>query len=137
MNYLHYINNNCDHILHLQNLLFTDTSENSDIKIVDFGFARLKQEKELLTTPCFTLHYAAPEVLKQAFVSAAANNNSNNTSLDSKGGNVMHHSPPSEGYDENCDLWSLGVILVSSHSTHLTYLNFTKEKRSYVFMFCL
>jgi serine/threonine protein kinase len=69
-------------------LLFTEDSEQADIKIVDFGFARVKQEKEPMHTPCFTLHYAAPEVLKEAF--------SNGT----------------DGYDENCDLWSLGVILV-------------------------
>ncbi|KAK3919556.1 Ribosomal protein S6 kinase alpha-5 [Frankliniella fusca] len=90
-----------------ENLLFTDTSENSDIKIVDFGFARLKQEKEVLTTPCFTLHYAAPEVLKQALVKSTAN--SSNAPTDSSGN--VHSQPPSEGYDENCDLWSLGVIL--------------------------
>lgn len=67
-----------------QNMLFTDVSPNASIKIVDFGFAQLKREGDTLHTPCFTLHYAAPEVLSQA------------------GG----------GYDENCDLWSLGVILV-------------------------
>ncbi|KAJ8926219.1 hypothetical protein NQ314_021428 [Rhamnusium bicolor] len=66
-----------------ENLVFTSTENNAEIKIIDFGFARLKQEKETLHTPCFTLHYAAPEVLK---------------------------GDP-EGYDENCDLWSLGVIL--------------------------
>ncbi|GJQ67775.1 JIL-1 [Trypoxylus dichotomus] len=66
-----------------ENLLFTCCKDNAEIKIVDFGFARLKQEKELLHTPCFTLHYAAPEVL----------------------------SGDPSGYDENCDLWSLGVIL--------------------------
>ena len=66
-----------------ENLLFTSNNENAEIKVVDFGFARLKQEKEPLHTPCFTLHYAAPEVL---------------------------NGDPS-GYDENCDLWSLGVIL--------------------------
>ena len=68
-----------------QNLLFTDESENSEIKIIDFGFARLKPpDNQLLKTPCFTLHYAAPEILKY------------------------------DGYDESCDLWSLGVILVSA-----------------------
>ncbi|KAF5297430.1 hypothetical protein FQR65_LT01361 [Abscondita terminalis] len=66
-----------------ENLLFTCADENAEIKVVDFGFARLKQEKESLHTPCFTLHYAAPEVL---------------------------NGDP-QGYDENCDLWSLGVIL--------------------------
>lgn len=66
-----------------ENLLFTSHDAVAEIKVVDFGFARLKQEKETLHTPCFTLHYAAPEVL---------------------------NGDP-EGYDENCDLWSLGVIL--------------------------
>jgi ribosomal protein S6 kinase alpha-5 len=76
-------NNFC---FYLQNLLFIDDSEQADIKIVDFGFARLKKEEEVMFTPCYTVHYAAPEVL----------------------------SSGSDGYDENCDLWSLGVILVSS-----------------------
>lgn len=66
-----------------ENLLFTSNNDNAEIKVVDFGFARLKQEKEPMHTPCFTLHYAAPEVL----------------------------NGDSKGYDENCDLWSLGVIL--------------------------
>lgn len=68
-----------------------DESEDSEIKIVDFGFARLKPEKEqTMNTPCFTLHYAAPEVLRQAL------------------------GQDKEGYDESCDIWSLGVILVST-----------------------
>ena len=73
-----------------QNLLYEDKTENSEIKIVDFGFARLTKENEGLTTPCFTLYYAAPEVLRRAV------------------GN--------EGqYDKSCDLWSLGVIMVSDY----------------------
>ncbi len=72
-----------------QNLLFENESNDASIKIVDFGFARIKHESEGLTTPCFTLHYAAPEVLRTAVAK--------------------------EGhYDESCDLWSLGVILVSA-----------------------
>ncbi|KAK9877248.1 hypothetical protein WA026_016990 [Henosepilachna vigintioctopunctata] len=66
-----------------ENLVFTSLEEDSEIKVIDFGFARLKDEKDPLHTPCFTLGCAAPEVLKGT----------------------------SEGYDENCDLWSLGVIL--------------------------
>ncbi|XP_046676934.1 ribosomal protein S6 kinase alpha-5-like isoform X2 [Homalodisca vitripennis] len=66
-----------------ENMLFADKSPNSTIKIVDFGFAQQKKEGDSLHTPCFTLHYAAPEVLSQA----------------------------GDGYDENCDVWSLGVIL--------------------------
>jgi serine/threonine protein kinase len=73
----------------LQNLLFTDASE-ADIKIVDFGFVRLKQEKQPMHTPCSTLLHAAPAVHKESF--------SNGT----------------DDYDENCDLWSLGMSLVSA-----------------------
>lgn len=66
-----------------ENLLFTSEADDAELKVVDFGFARVKCDKESLHTPCFTLHYAAPEVLN---------------------GNP-------DGYDETCDLWSLGVIL--------------------------
>lgn len=71
-----------------ENLLFEDESEQAEIKIIDFGFARLKPGNQQLSTPCFTLPYGAPEVLLQA------------TAKGDK-----------EGYDEACDLWSLGVIL--------------------------
>lgn len=72
-----------------ENLLFTDSSEVATIKVVDFGFARFKpSDNQLMKTPCFTLNYAAPEVLRQA---SAGNS--------------------SAGYTESCDLWSLGVIL--------------------------
>lgn len=77
-----------------QNLLFESTDENAELKIVDFGFARLKPEpQKLLNTPCFTLQYAAPEVLKTVLVPKDARYEN--------------------GYDESCDLWSLGVILVN------------------------
>ncbi len=81
-----------------QNLLYENEADNADIKIVDFGFARLKPEQEGLTTPCFTLHYAAPEVLKRVVAKEGV-------------------------YDESCDLWSLGVILVSLHTWHLLFVN--------------
>ena len=48
----------------LQNLLLTDDSEGAELKVVDFGFARLKPKRDLngevaegggMRTPCFTL----------------------------------------------------------------------------------
>lgn len=74
-----------------QNLLFVDNTDNAELKIVDFGFARLKPENQPLQTPCFTAAYAAPEVISQ----------------------TVNRS----GYDESCDLWSLGVIMVSKQKT--------------------
>ena len=81
-----------------QNLLFTDESEEAELKVVDFGFACLKPKDEncLMRTPCFTLQYAAPEVLDQGLPQTSCSAN---------------------GYNESCDLWSLGVILVSTNRT--------------------
>ena len=135
-----------------ENIIFTDSSDNAKVKVVDFGFARLKPDpkqlkkaaaaaamnegpssaasKLMLQTPCFTLPYAAPEVLKQALCSTAnANSNafskpngSSSTSSSAhnnarKSETVSSSSSSSVsiltplGYDESCDLWSLGVIM--------------------------
>ena len=83
-----------------ENLLFDSTAEDAQLKVVDFGFARLKPEMESgMLTPCFSLPYAAPEVLDTALRTSQ------------------------EGYNESCDLWSLGVILVS-HSKIASNLSF-------------
>ena len=61
-------------------------NDHSSLKVIDFGFAKVLPEAQTLTTPCYTLAYAAPEVL----------------------------SSQKDGYTQACDLWSLGVILVRS-----------------------
>lgn len=65
------------------NILYADDSGRPEsIRIIDFGFSKqLRDENGLLMTPCYTAHYAAPEVLKK------------------------------QGYDAACDIWSLGVLL--------------------------
>lgn len=65
------------------NILYADSSDKPEsLRIIDFGFAKqLRDENGLLMTPCYTAHYAAPEVLKK------------------------------QGYDAACDIWSLGVLL--------------------------
>lgn len=46
-----------------ENIMFVDHQEGSELKIVDFGYARRKDSEE--TQKCFTLDYAAPESLKK------------------------------------------------------------------------
>jgi serine/threonine protein kinase len=64
-----------------ENLLYQDTTEDSLIKISDFGLARFISTDVLATTTCGTPGYVAPEVLKQ------------------------------EPYGNACDYWSVGVVL--------------------------
>ena len=66
-----------------ENFLMDDTSENSEVKLIDFGLSkRFSQEQEVakMTTVVGTPYYVPPEVLKGS-------------------------------YDHTCDVWSLGVIL--------------------------
>ncbi|XP_013381300.1 ribosomal protein S6 kinase 2 beta isoform X2 [Lingula anatina] len=65
------------------NILYADDSGDPEqIRICDFGFAKqLRADNGLLMTPCYTANFVAPEVLKK------------------------------QGYDEACDIWSMGVLL--------------------------
>lgn len=65
------------------NILYSDHSGAPEtLRLCDFGFAKqLRADNGLLMTPCYTAHFVAPEVLKK------------------------------QGYDEACDVWSLGVLL--------------------------
>jgi len=65
-----------------ENLLMADDTPESEVKITDFGLSKAFDEhSQVMQTPCGTPGYIAPEVL------------------------VM------KGYDKQCDVWSLGVIV--------------------------
>lgn len=65
------------------NLLYASINQAPDtLKLCDLGFAKqLRADNGLLMTPCYTANFVAPEVLKR------------------------------QGYDQLCDIWSLGVLL--------------------------
>ncbi|RCN31018.1 kinase domain protein [Ancylostoma caninum] len=80
-----------------ENILFESEDCNARLRLVDFGFARLLPAcvEQQLKTPCFTLQYAAPEVLDL--------------------GDTLPE------YNEQCDLWSLGVILFTMLSGQVPF----------------
>ncbi len=64
-----------------ENLIYAKKNPYRELKVTDFGLAKLKKRSEMLTTACGTPGYVAPEVLKK------------------------------QEYNEAVDVWSLGVIL--------------------------
>ncbi|EFC37690.1 calcium/calmodulin-dependent protein kinase-like protein [Naegleria gruberi] len=64
-----------------ENLIYSSDGNDSDIKITDFGLAKIADGDFLLKTACGTPNYVAPEVLQNT------------------------------GYDASVDMWSIGVIL--------------------------
>ena len=66
-------------------------------------------ESSGMKTPCFTLQYAAPEVLDQAPITKALTNDISDSMLPTS---LTSSETKNDGYNESCDLWSLGVILV-------------------------
>ncbi|KAL6420206.1 hypothetical protein ACFW04_013824 [Cataglyphis niger] len=69
------------HDLKPENIVFANKREDSPVKIVDFGFAQMKNNCELLATPYCTLPYVASKIIAN------------------------------QGCDESYDMWSLGTIL--------------------------
>jgi len=71
----------CHRDLKPENILLTDTSIDSQAKLIDFGLAKnWKLEAKDMNTKAGSCYYVAPEVLEGS-------------------------------YDYRCDIWSLGVIL--------------------------
>lgn len=62
-------------------LLYQSDADNTSLKIGDFGYAKRVYVPQSLTTLCGSLHYVAPELLKN------------------------------HPYDESADMWSVGVII--------------------------
>lgn len=64
-----------------QNIFLDSKSNNSSIKVGDFGFAKRVHTPKSLNLRCGTPSYVAPEILKN------------------------------QPYDQSCDMWSVGVVL--------------------------
>ncbi|KAH9381252.1 hypothetical protein HPB48_014437 [Haemaphysalis longicornis] len=77
------------------NILYADESGAPEgLRVCDFGFAKqMRAENGLLMTPCYTANFVAPEVLKK------------------------------QGYDEACDIWSMGVLLYTMLAGHTPFAN--------------
>lgn len=74
-----------------ENILMVDNSDNSNIKLVDFGLSKTFGPGETCTEPFGTLCYVAPEILSQ------------------------------KPYDKSVDNWSLGIIIYLMLSRHLPF----------------
>jgi calcium-dependent protein kinase len=57
----------CHRDLKPENCLIVDKTDNSDIKIIDFGLAAFVTEDQILNDVCGTPHYVAPEVLTGSY----------------------------------------------------------------------
>ena len=65
-----------------ENILLTSRESDTDIRLADFGCSKLMTGPKCLHTLCGSTCYAAPELYSHQ-----------------------------DGYDERCDLWSLGVVM--------------------------
>ena len=77
--------------LKLENVMMSDTTEESIPKLVDFGLAKMIGPNEKALEPFGTLGYVAPEVLKK------------------------------QPYSTSCDLWSYGCIIYALLSGSLPF----------------
>ena len=77
----------------LENLLLKDADDDSSIKLADFGFAKKVKRGKGLHTFLGTLSFMAPEI----------------------------HDLQSNGYDERCDLWSVGVVVYALLGGYLPF----------------
>jgi len=83
-----------------ENILYESEAEDCLIKVADFGLSTVTEDiwQAHLRTPCGTPAYVAPEVLKR------------------------------EGYNSQCDLWSVGVIMYVLLSGYPPFYGSTLQK---------
>jgi len=83
-----------------ENILYENEEEDCVIKVADFGLSTITEDvyQANLRTPCGTPAYVAPEVLKR------------------------------DGYDCQCDLWSVGVIMYVLLSGYPPFYGSTLQK---------
>ena len=86
MNLLAYHSNLCQP----ENILM-ENKESNNIKITDFGLARIVGEREMMTTLCGTPQYVAPEIIMQSTW-------------------TPEQCKEKGGYGKEVDMWSLGAI---------------------------
>ena len=75
----------------LENILMTDTGDNSQPKLMDFGLSKMIGPSEVCDEPLGTLGYIAPEILH------------------------------GRSYDKSVDIWSLGVVLFICLTGHTPF----------------
>ncbi len=82
----------------LDNVLMVDESDDSDVKIVDFGLSKMIGPNETCIEPFGTYGYAAPEVLEQ------------------------------RPYNASVDIWGLGAVLYIMLTGHAPFEERTEDK---------